>query len=78
MDLGLIRNDIDKIDKEIVDLFEKRMKLTYEVAAFKIENGKPVYDKKREEEKLDTLSGLSEDTFNKQAIRELFTREFDS
>ena len=74
MDLGLIRNDIDKIDKEIVDLFEKRMKLTYDVAAFKIENGKPVYDKKREEEKLDTLSGLSEDTFNKQAIRELFTQ----
>ena len=74
MDLQLIRKDIDKIDKEIVELFEKRMKLTYDVAAFKIETGKKVYDKQREEEKLEVLSGLTEDTFNKQAIRELFTQ----
>ena len=47
MDLQLIRKDIDKIDKEIVELFEKRMKLTYDVAAFKIETGKKVYDKQR-------------------------------
>ena len=74
MDLQLIRQDIDKIDKEITRLFEERMKLTYEVAAFKIENGKKVYDKEREDSKLETLSGLTEDSFNQQAIRELFSQ----
>lgn len=72
MDLQEIRKDIDKLDKEITGLFEKRMGLTYQVAAYKIKNGKKVYDKKREDEKLQTLSELGKDDFHKQAIRELF------
>lgn len=72
MDLQEIRKDIDKIDEEITRLFEERMKLTYEVAAYKIENGKKVFDKQREDEKLQTLSNLGKDDFHKQAIRELF------
>lgn len=74
MDLQAIRKDIDKIDKQITALFEERMKLTYEVAAYKIETGKKVYDKQREDEKLQTLSGLTDDVFNQQAIRELFSQ----
>lgn len=74
MDLQLIRKEIDKIDKELMRLFEERMKLTYEVAAFKIETGKPVYDKEREDSKLDALAAMTEDEFNKQAVRELFTQ----
>ena len=74
MDLQLIRKDIDKIDKQITQLVEERMELTNKVAAFKIENGKKVYDKQREDEKLAALSALTEDTFNQQAIRELFTQ----
>lgn len=72
MDLQEIRKDIDKIDNEITRLFEERMKLTYQVAAYKIENGKKVFDKQREDEKLQTLSKLGKDDFQKQAIRELF------
>lgn len=73
MDLQLIRKDIDKIDKQITQLVEARMELTNKVAAFKIENGKKVYDKQREDEKLVALSALTEDAFNQQAICELFT-----
>lgn len=72
MDLQEIRKDIDKIDRQLTELFEKRMELTNQVAAYKIENGKRVYDKQREDEKLQTLSALGEDDFQKQAIRELF------
>lgn len=72
MDLQEIRKDIDGIDKEITRLFEERMALTYQVAAYKIENGKQVYDKQREDEKLQVLSALGKDDFHKQAIRELF------
>lgn len=74
MDLQEIRKDIDKIDQELTNLFKERMKLTYQVAEYKIATGKKVYDKEREDEKLNTLSAFGEDTFHKQAIRELFTQ----
>lgn len=74
MDLQLIRQEIDAIDEQITKLFEERMERTYQVAEFKIENGKKVYDKEREDSKLDALAEKTEDSFNKQAIRELFSQ----
>lgn len=72
LDLNKTRSEIDVIDKNIVELLEKRMELTHEVAAYKIQTGKKVFDREREESKLDTLSAMAEDAFNKQGIRELF------
>ena len=40
LDLLEIRDQIDGIDKEIVELFEKRMQLSAEVAEYKISNNK--------------------------------------
>ncbi|BCN30305.1 bifunctional chorismate mutase/prephenate dehydratase [Anaeromicropila herbilytica] len=74
LDLKAIRDDIDVIDKQIVELFEKRMKLTNEVAEYKISTGKKVYDKEREEQKLATLKALASNEFNKHGIEELFTQ----
>ena len=48
LDLNEIRNNIDKIDSQLVELFEERMKLTTEVAEYKIETGKKVLDPARE------------------------------
>ena len=53
LDLKDIRNEIDVIDKELVDLFEKRMKLCRDVAEFKFKTGKAVLDRERENEKLE-------------------------
>ncbi|MCU6761368.1 chorismate mutase [uncultured Roseburia sp.] len=72
-DLSDIRMDIDLVDRQIVKLFEERMKLTAQVAEYKIAAKKPVYDKTREEEKLKTLSELTVLEENKAAVRELFT-----
>ena len=47
-DLLDIRKDIDKIDEQIVKLYEERMKLTSDVAEYKINTGKQVFDKERE------------------------------
>ena len=44
-DLLDIRKDIDKIDEQIVKLYEERMKLTSDVAEYKINTGKQVFDK---------------------------------
>nr|WP_314465746.1 prephenate dehydratase [uncultured Clostridium sp.] len=74
LDLLEIREQLDGIDREIVELFEKRMRLSGEVAEFKIETGKPVYDKEREMQKIDSVTGMVEDGFMKQAVSELFTQ----
>ena len=72
MDLLELRNQIDAIDKNIVDLYEKRMEISKKVAEYKIETGKKVFDKVREEQKLTTLKGLAHNDFNKHGIVELF------
>lgn len=72
LDLLEIRKQIDTIDSQMVQLFEDRMKLCCEVAEFKIANGKEVLDRKREEEKLETVSALASDHFNQVGVQELF------
>lgn len=43
-----LRSRIEKIDSEMIDLFEQRMQISAKVAAYKKENGIPVLDKERE------------------------------
>lgn len=72
MDLQEIRVKLDEIDTRIEELFEERMRLCGEVAEYKIQTGKPVYDAKREQEKIETLTAMAAGDFNKQAVGELF------
>ena len=46
--LDSTRKEIDRIDREMAELFVKRMKAAEEVAAYKKENGLPIEDKTRE------------------------------
>lgn len=71
-DLAELREEIDGIDRELVRLFEQRMSISREVADYKIETGKKVFDREREISKLNTLGGLASNEFNKKGIRELF------
>ncbi len=71
-DLLVLRDEIDKIDREIVELFEKRMVISGEVAEYKIGTGKKVFDKEREDSKLRTLQDLAHSEFNKHGVTELF------
>ena len=72
LDLKSIRGEIDQIDEEIVRLFEKRMDLCRNVAEYKIATGKPVLDRQREQEKIETLTALTDNNFNAHGIEELF------
>ena len=40
MDLSTLRNEIDRIDSQLVQLYEQRMEICSQVAEYKIENGK--------------------------------------
>lgn len=72
MGLEEIRKELDRIDREIVQLFQKRMDLSIEVAKDKERTGKAVFDGKREEEKLNSISEMLEDPLLKTPARELF------
>lgn len=74
LDLNEARKNIDEIDRQIVELFEKRMIQANEVANYKRATGKAVYDKEREDAKLETLGKLASNEFNKRAIPELFSQ----
>lgn len=72
IDLKELRTKIDGIDREIVALYEQRMEISAQVAAYKIENGKKVFDKEREDAKLAALRALTHNDFNRHGIEELF------
>jgi len=72
MDLLELRDQIDKIDRKIVELYEERMEICKDVARYKIETGKTVLDKERERAKLDTLTNLASNDFYRYGIKELF------
>ncbi len=71
-DLLKLRDEIDRIDNEIVSLYEERMKIAEGVARFKIETGKKVLDRERELSKLNVLSQKATSDFTRVGIVELF------
>ncbi len=74
MDLQELRKQIDEIDSSLVELYEKRMEVSSAIADYKIENGKKVYDRERELEKIKTVKSLAHSEFNKIGIEELFSQ----
>lgn len=50
MDLQDIRNDIDKIDQQLIQLFAKRMNTVEEIVNYKKENNIPILNRDRENE----------------------------
>lgn len=76
MDLELLRNEIDKIDKEMLTAFEKRMDLCRQVALYKKENNLPVFQKGREKEIIKRVRENSSENL-KDGSAALFTEIMD-
>lgn len=72
MDLLELRGQLDEIDEKIVALYEERMAISSLVADYKIETGKKVFDKVREEEKLKKVRSLTHDPLHSHGVQELF------
>lgn len=73
MDLNELREEIDVVDRQIVDLFEKRMEIASKVADYKIETGKKVFDRERELQKIAAVKELAHSDFNKVGVEDLFS-----
>lgn len=71
-DLADSRKEIDVIDKNIVELFERRMEVCRDVALYKLENGRAVLDRQRELEKIEKLKAMASDNFYGHGVEELF------
>lgn len=71
-DLPEIRKEIDTIDRQIVELYEKRMQLTAAVAEYKIAAQKEVFDAERENAKLESAAALTRDDANRKGAKDLF------
>ena len=61
-ELERARITINEIDRELVDLFEKRMQAVHEVLLYKKANDLPVFDESRERENIARTSALLQDS----------------
>lgn len=67
MDLKQCRNEIDKINKDMLELFIRRMKISDDVARYKAENGMPILNRAREREILSEMTELAGEEFENYA-----------
>ena len=74
VDLMECRDKLDVIDREIVRLFEERMRICGDVAEYKIGTGKAVYDAEREKQKIAAVQEMAGSDFNKESVKEIFSQ----
>ncbi|MBI5606124.1 MAG: prephenate dehydratase [Deltaproteobacteria bacterium] len=67
-----LRKEIRQKDKEIVTLLNERAKLSLEVGAVKIENGREVYDPSRESLIFQFLSQINPGPLSDKAVQDIF------
>ncbi len=70
--LEALREKLDHIDEQIVQLYEKRMDVCGEVGEYKVKEGKKVFDRQRERDKLTEVASKVSGDFNKKGIQELY------
>ena len=66
------RAEIDAIDREIVELFERRMQVVVDVARIKKENGIAILDASREKEVIAKVQSYLKDAALKEELAEAY------
>lgn len=66
------RAEIDAIDHEIVELFERRMQVVVDVARIKKENGIAILDTNREKEVIAKVQSYLKDAALKEELAEAY------
>lgn len=75
-ELDLLRQQIDHIDADLLDLLNKRMKLVNEIGKLKQISGGAIYRPERERAILERLAGINTGMLNRQAIEAIFMEIF--
>ncbi|HAP79902.1 MAG TPA: chorismate mutase [Ruminococcus sp.] len=77
MDLNELRTGIDRIDSQILELFEKRMELCKNVALYKKENNLPIFQSDREVQIIEKIRNRTKNPELKNGTSALFTSIMD-
>lgn len=77
MDIGDWRDEIDRIDEELVKLLNRRSACALEIGRIKRELNIPIYSPNRETEVIRHVTGVNEGPLEMGAIRRLFERIID-
>ncbi|MBQ7203979.1 MAG: prephenate dehydratase [Eubacterium sp.] len=76
MELNELRQEIDRIDEQLIPLLLKRMDISKAVAQYKVERGIPVLDAKREQEILDSVAAKCGE--QGEAVKTIFSATMDA
>lgn len=76
MDINELRGQIDGVDRQIIDLYTQRMKISEDIANYKQSIGKAIYDPERERKKLVEVASMVPDDLRTGA-KMLFSTLFE-
>ncbi|MDD3801108.1 chorismate mutase [Desulfuromonas thiophila] len=77
MTIDDIRREIDRLDDELLRIFNQRAALALQIGHLKKELGLPVYDPQREKRIFAKMTGNNPGPLDDQAIKRLFERVID-
>ncbi len=77
MDIDQIRKEIDRLDEELLKIFNHRASLALKIGEVKKEKGIPVYDPGREKKIFDKMRAENPGPLEDSAIVRLFERVID-
>lgn len=77
MNIDEIRREIDRLDSELLRIFNERAGLALAIGHLKKEKGLPVYDPDREKKIFDRVQSQNPGPLDNQAIVRLFERVID-
>lgn len=77
MTIDEIRNEIDRLDDQLLNLFNQRASLALKIGELKKEVGLPVYDAEREKKIFQRMKVENPGPLDNQAIVRLFERVID-
>lgn len=72
MDLGPIRENIDRIDKQLVELLNARLKLAAEIGKVKRSQGGQIYVAEREDAVLRKVTGQNQGPIKQEALKAIY------
>ena len=67
-----LRESIDEIDAQILDLINRRLQVVMEIGKIKSQNGVPIIDNGRENLLIKRLLSLNSGPIDKEALRRIF------
>jgi len=77
LDIDQIRKEIDRLDGELLRIFNERAALALQIGEIKKEKGLPVYDPAREKRIFERMRAANPGPLENSAIVRLFERVID-